>query len=44
VIADGVRINAVNIASFHDTAAPFVRGWLRDPSDVALHRAIRSLA
>ena len=44
VLADGVQINAVNEQAFRDAAAPFVRGWLRDPADVELHRAIRSLA
>lgn len=44
VLADGVQVNAVNEQAFRSAAAPFVRGWLRDPADVELHRAIRSLA
>jgi tripartite ATP-independent transporter DctP family solute receptor len=44
VTADGVRINAVDTAAFHKAATPFVRGWLREPTEVALHDAIRSLA
>ncbi|HWJ04427.1 MAG TPA: TRAP transporter substrate-binding protein [Steroidobacteraceae bacterium] len=44
VIADGVRINAVDTAAFHAAAAPFVQTWLRNPEEQALHRAIRSLA
>jgi TRAP-type C4-dicarboxylate transport system substrate-binding protein len=44
VLADGVQINTVNEQAFRVAAAPFVHGWLRDPADVELHRAIRSLA
>ena len=36
VLADGVQINDVNEQAFRAAAAPFVRGWLRDPADVEL--------